>query len=60
MSNLIMFVDFDDGRSVELDGMEVTYWISREAKEPEYVGPIEGLPSEMLRTLKAIGVIRAH
>jgi hypothetical protein len=60
MSNLIMFVDFDDGRSVELDGAEVTYWPSREAKEPKYVGPVEGLPPEILRTLKEIGVIRVH
>lgn len=44
-------VNFPDGSAVELDGTNVKYW--KGCGLPDYEGPIEGLPPEVLAALMA-------
>ena len=56
MSSMTMTVELHDGSAVELQGTDARYW--KGIGEPDYVGPIYGLPNPVLEELIARKVIK--
>lgn len=56
MAYMILTVELPGERVVELEGPNCRYWSG--PGKPTYVGPIEGLPPEVIEELLSRGVIR--